>query len=113
MTNGNEKQTVEVAIECDTDRLYGSLGTAIKYLQEIRDKHKGKGIILDEHWFGYEDMELRFLYYRDETDAELNDRIEQERSRAEQAAEEKREKLEREAKFKQYNDLKDELGIRR
>ena len=64
---------VEVEVDCDTNRLYGNIQDAIKYLQEVAKNYPG--IVLDEHWTGYEDMEMRFVYYREENDDEYNLRM--------------------------------------
>jgi hypothetical protein len=69
-----QKQNVEVREDVDTERLYGNIDGAIKYLEEIRDKFKGTNITLDEHWTGYENMEMNFLWTRLETDEELTRR---------------------------------------
>lgn len=65
---GTARATVEREIDCDTDRLYGSLPGAIAYLQEIHAKYPEA--MLDEHWTGYEDMTMRFAWSEPQTDEE-------------------------------------------
>ena len=67
---------IERVVDCDTDRLYGSLGKAIEYLQEVKEKHPTAE--LEEHWYGYEDMLIRFVYFSPETDEEYSRRLERE-----------------------------------
>lgn len=87
----SERRTVEVAIDCDTSRLYGPLADAIAYLQEVLAAHpEAAGLSLDEHWTGYEDMEMRFVYARPETDEEYERRLQLEREEAQHRAAEAR-----------------------
>ena len=65
---------IERVVDCDTNRLYGSLDKAIEYLQEVKEKHPTAE--LDEHWYGYEDMLMRFVYFSPETDEEYSHRLE-------------------------------------
>lgn len=98
-------------MNCDTSRLYGSLDDAILYLTEIKAAHTGVAISLDEHWYGYEDMMMQFVYQRLETDEELQSRLrdiaakkkaEQEAAAAENV---------RKVKLNEYQRLKRELGV--
>ena len=52
----------EVEVPCDVNRLYGPLDVSVTYLQEVRTEHPEAQ--LDENWTGYEDMEMRFVYYK-------------------------------------------------
>lgn len=103
-----ERRKVEEVVDCNHDRLYGSLDEAIKYLQEVREKYPQAQ--LEEYWYGYEDMCLRFTYLRDETDKEFEQRKEMQRIYEENVKREKeREKLKKE-KLKQIEALKKELA---
>ena len=103
----NPKKILERVIPLDTERLYGPLPDAIKYLQEIRAEHMDKpDLSIDEHWPGYEDVELRFLYHSEETDEEYQARLQQEeyaRKQAERDANEKAAKAERRKKWEALN----------
>lgn len=69
--------SVEAEIDCDTDKLYHhDLGVAIQYLVEIKTQYPNAS--LDEKWTGYEDMYMRFVYDRPETDDEYYDRLQSE-----------------------------------
>ena len=99
---------VEVGVDCDTNRLYGDLPTAIKYLTEIHEKYPTAR--LNEHWVGHEDMEMRFVFYRDETEKEIGDRLEKEQKQRDHnrrmlEAEEQRAK-----RRKEYYRLREEFG---
>ena len=103
---------VEERIDVDTDRLYGPIDGAIKYLKEIRAKYSGTDISLGEHWTGYEDMEMTFVFTRDENALEKGKRVQQEeyqRKAAERAAKDRKE---READLKELTRLKSKLGVR-
>jgi hypothetical protein len=63
-----QRATVEREAECDTDRLYGPLDNAIAYLREVYEQHPQA--TLDEHWTGYEDMEMRFAWNELQSDEE-------------------------------------------
>lgn len=99
-----KRSHVERELSCDTDKLYGSLDTAIKYLQSVKKTHPQAS--LDEHWTGYEDMQMRFVWSEIETDDEHLSKLESilwERQRREAefdrnvaAKEEQIKKLERE-----------------
>ena len=93
------RKSVEVEVECDTARLYRPLNVALAYLKEVEEKHPHA--MLDAHWTGYEGMTLRFVYYRQETDEEMQERLEREEHQrrviAEQAAREETRRREVEA----------------
>ena len=69
---------------CNTDRLYGPIDEAIEYLKEVKARHPEAQ--LDEHWTGYEDMEIRFVWFGLETDQEYYSRrsLEREKSQREE-----------------------------
>jgi hypothetical protein len=108
----NERKLVEVEVDCETNRLYGSLDGAIAYLQEIKEQYKDTNIVLDENWTGYEDMQMRFVYTRLENDEEYEARIAQEKRLA--AAHEYMRKAEEHRKkdLEELNRLKSKLGLR-
>jgi hypothetical protein len=69
-----KRLTIQRERDCDIERLYGPLDTAIAYLEEIKTQQPDAR--LDEHWFDYESMELRWVWYSEETDEELEARLE-------------------------------------
>ena len=71
--NKNPPKEILIREDADTDRLYGSLDNAIKYLGEVRKKLPTAN--LEEHWHGYEDMTMVFSYVRVETSQEYNQRM--------------------------------------
>jgi hypothetical protein len=84
----DQKKLVEAEIPLDTEKLYASLPEAIAYLQQIAAQHSDKpDLHIDEHWTGYEDMELRFAYNRLETDEEFKSRLEIEAAEAKRHSE--------------------------
>lgn len=107
--NSAERQMVERDFDCDTDRLYGSLDDAIAYLAEIKQKYPDAK--LDEHWVGYEDMTMRFVWYEEETDAEYTHRIESEKERVRQNALKEKQREERSGDMAEYNRLRRKLGL--
>lgn len=110
-----ERKRVEVRVDADTDRLYGDIDKAILYLAEVRDQYQGKtldGISLDEHWTGYEDMEMTFVYYREETDEELSRRLEQEAAEKRYQEKLNRESEQRSKDVKELKRLASKLGYR-
>lgn len=112
MAKENKKQMVEGVVDLDTSRLFDDLDRVISYLREVKAEHPDKVLHLDEHWYGYEDNEHRFVYSRLETDEEFNQRIEIEEANAKRIAENiAREKIKNQ-KLKQLEQLKRELGIR-
>lgn len=99
--------------ECDTERLYGPLPGAIAYLRELQAQYGDKqNLTLQEHWSGYETMEMCFSYYEEETDEEMASRLEHERLERARAAKARREAEERKAKMAELNRLKRELGVK-
>lgn len=112
MTKKAKAKVIEIEVACDTDRLYGPIDGAIAYLAEVRDAHPGIAITLDEHWYGYEDMRMRFVYTRKESAAEIAERKRQEAAqRALEAAEVRRARIARQ-KLREYNRLGRQLGMR-
>jgi pyridoxine/pyridoxamine 5'-phosphate oxidase len=88
-----ERLRIEVRVDCDTERLYSeNIDDAIQYLQEMKAKYAGYKISLDEHWTGYEDMQMTFVFWRDENDEEYNRRMEMKRAREEREREEEERK---------------------
>lgn len=110
MSDSLKKVRVEVHVDCDTDRLYGSIGQAIKYLKEVQEQYKGYDISLFEHWTGYEDMEMKFVYFRDETNEEMNRRIEERKRQQELEKEWAQKEEDRKKRLEQYEKLKREFG---
>ena len=106
------RKQVEVVIDCDTNRLYSSsIDETIKYLIEVRDANQGRSIVLDEHWSGYENMEMRFVYYREENDAEYEHRIKLEEYRAQVASQAAAREKSRVADLAEFNRLRKKLGM--
>lgn len=107
-----ERKTVEVEVECDTERLYGSIEDAITYLLEMRQLHGHEtGFGLQEKWTGYEDMHMAFTYSRIETDEEYDERLrEEERERKWEEAQKLKEK-ERERDREEYERLRRRHGF--
>ncbi len=106
-----KRKIVEAEVDCDTGRLYGTIDEAIAYLIEVRDKHRGIDIGLDEHWTGYEDMMMRFTYTREENDDEYARRMQREAWEREAAAERKAKEAARAEYEKEHQRLKKRLGI--
>ena len=95
-------------LSCDTGKLYASLPEAIAYLQQIAAQHSDKpDLSLDEHWTGYEDMDMRFTYTGPESDEDYNRRIIQE----EYQEKRDREAAEKCAKQKSYE--KEQAALKR
>lgn len=112
MSNDNKRKIIARQFDCDTEFLYGSLDTAIKYLTKIREENPGKDISLYEHWTGYEDMDMVFMYTSPETDDEYKSRLAAEaRHRRELAAESKAKKARANAQ-KEFNRLKNKYNFR-
>ena len=100
---------VQETFECDTDHLYDSdLKKAAAYLLEMDAKYPGAS--LEEHWYGYEEMELRFSRYRDETDEEYNYRVAEHDRKQAEAALRKNTEHQKELRRKQYEKLRKEFG---
>ncbi len=108
----SEKRTIDQEVDCDTGRLYGDIDGAIAYLIEMRDRHRGTDISLDEHWTGYEDMEMRFVYSRLETDEEFAQRLEDEERIRRVAEAERTREAQRKRDLDEYKRLGQRLGIR-
>lgn len=72
-SGGYRPEHKRVRVELDTDKLYGNLDDAIKYLQDIRKMDNQLQIV--EDWTGYEDMELVFEKIVIETQEEFYARI--------------------------------------
>lgn len=106
-----KRKIVEAEVDCDTNRLYGKIDDAIAYLIEVRDRHRGTDIGLEEHWTGYEDMTMRFVYSREENDDEYAIRIQQEKWAREAEVERKAKEAARAKDLKEYQRLKQRLGI--
>lgn len=104
-----QKQWVTVRVDANTERLYGSLDDAILYLSEVREQYRGFAISLDEHWTGYEDMEMTLVYQREETDQEFAHRLRAEEDVRLRAQEKQRKDAERAAILKQIEGLKAKL----
>jgi hypothetical protein len=107
-----ERKKVDVRIDVDRDRLYGGIDDAIKYLQEIKEQYRGTNIGLDEHWTGYEDMDMTLLYSRDETDEEFSRRLEMEERERQYALAQRKREDERKKDFRELERLKSKLGVR-
>lgn len=108
------RRLIERQENADTERLYANIPDAIKYMQEVFQRLKPKAyqgvVCLDEHWTGYEDMEMIFKYHTFESDDEVLARL-QENERARIYQEQEREKQrQREERRKQYEKLKQEFG---
>jgi hypothetical protein len=85
-----------------------NLKVAIAYLQEIDAAHPGAR--LEEYWYGYECMELRFVRYRPENDAEYDERMRREASNRKAAELAKNEEHQKNLRREQYLKLKREFG---
>jgi hypothetical protein len=107
-----ERKKVEVRIDVDRDRLYGGIDDAIKYLQEIKEQYRGTNIGLDEHWTGYEDMDMTLLYSRDETDEEMAARLAEVARQEQLAKQQKKRDEQRKADLMELQRLQRKLGVR-
>lgn len=108
----NKNQTkIEERFNVDKNRLYGNLNDTIKYLQEIKEKYSGIDIRLDEHWTGYEDMDMTFVYNRDETREETLTRLEIEEQNQRYAREQRKREETRKADLAELKRLREKLGI--
>jgi hypothetical protein len=104
------KKFVTEYLDCDTSRLYDDLPKAIEYLKEVHQKYPEAS--LHEHWTGYEDMEMVFIYSRPETEEEEKTRLRLERQKKEEERRAAEEHIKRQEKLALLNKLKRELGIR-
>ena len=103
-----QRKRVEVEIDCDTNRLYGDLKEAAAYLLEIAEQYPQAS--LDEHWTGYEDMEMRFVYHREENDEEFAARLEEERQEADRLERQRAEGAKKAERRQQWEKLNREFG---
>ena len=105
-----ERKTVEVEVDCDTERLYGPIEGAITYLLEMRQLHGHEtGFGLQEKWTGYEDMHMAFTYSRIETDEEYDERLREEERERKWEEERRREKQKAQDR-KQFDSLRNRYG---
>lgn len=91
----------------DTSKLYDTLDKAIRYLQEVKKLYPKAE--LNECWYGYEDMDLVFEYYEEETDAEYKERIEELKRKQKKAEEDKKRQEEKKRLLKQKAALEAKL----
>lgn len=104
-----KKQKVLVEHDFDWSRINGAdLNDAALYLTELAKKHPGA--VIDEHWTGYEDMTIRLVSYRDETDNEYTARLKLEAEKTAWAKKVAQEEKAREDRRKVYQTLKREFG---
>ncbi len=106
-----EKIEVDGIVDLDTSRLFDDIDGAIEYLKEVKNQHPDKTLYLDEHWYGYEDNEFRFIYRRLETNEEFNYRVERLKAEEKRIADNKAKEKARNEKLKQFQKLKRELGM--
>lgn len=105
----NKHLQILETFDCNTDRMYSpNLKVAIAYLQEIDATYPG--VSLEEHWYGYESMELRFVRYRPENNAEYDARMQREESNRKAAEFAKDKEHQKELRRKEYLKLKREFG---
>lgn len=100
--------TVEMRIDADRERLYGPILEAIAYLREVHAQHPNAE--LDEHWTGYEDMDMTFVWHRQETDDEFQARQKQIAEEDRRAELQQREAETKSHRRKQWERLKREFG---
>jgi K+/H+ antiporter YhaU regulatory subunit KhtT len=104
-------ERIDVVIEHDEfdwGKVEGvTLKEAAAYLARMAEKLPPDAFI-DEHWTGYEDMKIRVISLRKETDQEYAVRKQQEESK-EVAARIEKEAAERAKRLAQYNQLKKEF----
>jgi hypothetical protein len=106
---GNEKIQIEVETSCDTRRLYGSFDEAIAYLNELKQICPTGN--LSEIWTGYEDMEMSYVFSREETDTEFETRLENERRLRAQRQGETARAEQRSRDIAELGRLKQKLGM--
>lgn len=99
---------IEERIDADTDRLYGPLDQAIAYLCEIKARHPEA--MLDEHWEGYEDMTMTFVWDRAETSEETEYRLAREKELAARETQRAQDEAARNERRKQWEKLSREFG---
>lgn len=105
------KRYKDVYHDADTNKLYGSLDSAINYLQKVRKEHPDWQ--LHEFWSGYEDMTMTFYESRLETDDEYESRLKQEAHQERLAKQEQDRKAALEKDRKEYEKLRRKLGYMR
>jgi hypothetical protein len=108
----DKKQRVEETVDCDYNRLCGNIDEAIRYLTEIRDRYVGTDISFSADTTGYDDIELSFVFTRDETDEELSRRLAIEAQERRWAEEERKRKCQRTKDEAQFKRLAQKLGRR-
>jgi hypothetical protein len=85
-----------------------TLKDAAEYLNALAQRLPPDAVI-DEHWSGYEDMTIRVISYRDETDEELAKREIIARNRAEWEAKRAAQEKDRAERLAQYRRLRKEF----
>lgn len=103
-----KKETKLRRIDVDTSRLYGDVASAAKYLLEVAKEHPN--YVLAEHWWGYEDMNMVFESYEEETDYEFDLRKKSEYSLYKKAIEDAEDRKKKEADRKKFLELKNKHG---
>lgn len=109
LDRSKNKLKTQDEIDCDTNRLYGTIDEAIDYLKEMKRLH-GATISLDEKWYGYEDMSLMFVIPRDETDEEYKNRWDKIRYSDEYEKQKRESDAAKEKRRVQYQKLRAEFG---
>jgi hypothetical protein len=85
------RKQVEVKVDCDFDRMTGSIDDAIRYLEEIRDQYGDKDVRFNVESQGYDGFDMEFFYMREEDDDSYEFRMELlERDLARKAEEERK-----------------------
>ena len=111
MAKKTQRQDVHCVLNVDTDRLYGPIGEAAKYLDLVARANPDKNLSLAEVWTGYENMHLEFQYVRKETDDELNQRLKAERDERRRKAVEDGRKAQRKAIDDEIKALERKRGL--
>lgn len=110
MADRKKKKRVLVEHDFDWGRIEGvPLSEAADYLRVLATGLPVDAC-LDEHWTGYEDMTMRVISYRDETDEEYARRLAAEAEAEKWRLEEERADRERAARREEYLRLKREFG---
>jgi hypothetical protein len=110
MAMGDRKKIEVIHHEFDWKNLDGhTLKNAAEYLLSLA-KDLPPTAVLDEHWSGYEDMEIRVMSWRDETDEEYEKRMQEELRAAEYQKKKDAEEKARKDRLEQYHRLKREFG---
>jgi hypothetical protein len=87
-----KKDILTRQIVLEQDRLFNDIDKVIQYLNELKNKYKGKNLSITDVWTGYEDVHYVAEYQEEETDDEYNERVEyNEMIQKEREAERKRE----------------------